>query len=484
MAKKDEPKLVGITAKKSEDFSEWYNQVVLKAKLADFTSVKGFMAVRPNAYEIWEKIQDYFNKRIKATGHRNAYFPAVIPESFLRKEKEHVAGFSPEVFWISSGGTEELEEKLALRPTSETIIYDSYSKWIQSYRDLPMLMNVWCSVFRCETKMTKLFLRTREFLWQEGHTAHATKQEADKEMFSILETYKNLMEELLAIPVLPGTKTDKEKFAGALVTTTLEALMPDGRALQMGTSHNLGQHFSMPFKIKFLDKDKTEKYAWNTSWGFSTRLIGALIMMHGDDKGLVMPPRVAPTQVVIVPIIFEKSKEKVLKKAKEITKNLGKNFSVILDARDNYSAGWKFNHWELLGIPIRIEIGPEDIKKDKAIVVRRDTGKKDGIKTKDLEKNVKELLETIQADMFKKETKFLKANIREAKTYQEFKSIIEKNKGFIKTTWCGNTECEDKIQEDTTATIRLIPLKEEKPKGKCVYCGKEAKQTVYFAKSY
>ena len=324
----EEKELIGITVKKSEDFSEWYNQIVLKAKLADFTAIKGFMAIRPNAYEIWEKIQEWFNKKIKATGHRNAYAPAVIPESFLNKEKAHIKGFAPEAFWITQEGPNELKERLALRPTSETVIYDSYSKWIKSWRDLPILYNYWNSVFRYETKMTKLFIRTREFLWQEGHTAHATNEEAEKEMMDQITLYKELAENLLAIPVLTGKKTDKEKFAGAATTTTIEGLMPDGRALQMGTSHNLGQHFSMPFKIKFLDKDETEKYAWNTSWGFSTRLIGALIMVHSDDKGLVLPPAVAPTQAVIVPIVFEKGKETVLKKADEIQKKLSKHFSV------------------------------------------------------------------------------------------------------------------------------------------------------------
>ena len=481
--KTEEKELVGITVGKNENFSEWYNQVVLKAELADFTAIKGFMTIRPNAYEIWEKIQEYLNKRLKELGHRNGYFPALIPESFLKKEKEHLEGFTPEAFWVTHEGPEKLEERLALRPTSETIICDLYSKWIKSWRDLPLLMNYWNSVFRFETKMTKLFIRTREFLWQEGHTVHATKEEAEKEMLTILNIYKEMIEELLAIPVLIGKKTEKEKFAGAVTTTTLEGLMPDGRALQMGTSHNLGQNFSIPFKIKFLDKDGEEKYAWQTSWGVSTRLIGALIMTHGDDKGLVLPPKVAATQVVIVPIIFEKNREKVLKKAKEIEKKLKKEFLVKFDDRENYTAGWKFNHWELLGIPIRIEIGPKDIKNEQVVLVRRDTGKKTAVKEKDLIKKVKETLEDIQKNLFTQAQEFLKKNTHTAKTYKEFLEIIEKKKGFVKVGWCGARECEDKIQEETTATIRLIPF-DSKPKGKCIYCGKPAKYEVYFAKSY
>lgn len=475
----------GITVKKSGDFSEWYNQVVQKAKLADFTSVKGFMAIMPNAYEIWEKIQEYFNKKIKALGHRNAYFPALIPESFLKKEKEHVEGFSPEVFWVTHGGKEKLEEWLALRPTSETVIYDSFSKWVRSWRDLPLLINAWGNVFRYETKMTKLFLRTREFLWQEGHTAHATKEDADKEVMQMLKVYQKMAEELLAIPTIAGAKSDKERFAGALYTTTFEAILPDGKALQMGTSHNLGQHFSIPFKIKFLDKDETEKYAWNTSWGFSTRLIGALVMIHGDDKGLVLPPRVAPLQIVIIPIIFEKGKYEVLKAAKEIYETLREDFLVKLDDREEYSAGWKFNEWELCGVPLRIEIGPREIEKAQAVLVRRDNGEKKIVKLKELKQMAAATLEEIQNSLFEAAQKNLKKSIHEVKTYKEFKEIIEKKRGFVFAAWCGSQECEDKVQEDTTATIRVIPFeKANLEKEKCIYCGKKATNKVYFAKSY
>lgn len=480
----EEKELVGITVKKEENFSEWYNQVALKADLADFTEIKGFMLIKPNAYEIWEKIQEWFNKRIKETGHRNAYAPALIPESFLKKEKEHLEGFTAEAFWVTHEGPNKLDERYALRPTSETIIYDSYSKWINSWRDLPILYNYWNSVFRYETKMTKLFLRTREFLWQEGHTVHATEKEAEEETLDMIKLYKKLAEELLAIPVIAGIKTDKEKFAGADITTTIEGLMPDGKALQMGTSHNLGQNFSKPFNLTFLDKDEKEKYAWNTSWGFSTRLIGALIMVHGDDKGLVLPPKAAPIQTVIVPILFEETKEKVLKKAKELEKKLSEKFSVKLDDRENYTAGWKFNHWELCGVPIRVEIGPKDLEKGQAVIVRRDTGKKEFVKEKDLPTRIESVLEDIQKSLFNKAENFLKKNTHEVNDYKKFKEIMNEKRGFIKTAWCGSSECEDKIQEETTATIRAVSFN-SKEKGKCIFCGNKAKHSeVYFAKSY
>ncbi len=480
----DEPELVGITAKKDEDFSEWYNQVVLKADLADFTAIKGFMAIKPNAYEVWEKIQGWFNEKIKKTGHRNAYAPALIPESFLKKEKEHLEGFTPEAFWITHEGPKELDERYALRPTSETIIYDSYSKWITSWRDLPLLFNYWNSVFRYETKMTKLFLRTREFLWQEGHTVHATEEGAKKEMMDQIKLYKKLAEDLLAIPVITGIKSESEKFAGAETTTTIEGLMPDRKALQMGTSHNLGQNFSKPFNLKFLGKDEKEKYAWNTSWGFSTRLIGALIMVHGDDKGLVMPPKVAPTQAVIVPIIFEDTKDKVLKKAKEIEEKLSETFSVKLDDRENYTAGWKFNEWELYGVPVRVEIGPKDLKKGQVVLVRRDTGEKAFVKEKDVTTALESLTKDIQENLYRKAEEFLKENTHFVKNYEEFRKIMDEKRGFIKASWCGSQECEDKIQEETTATVRAIPFNSKKG-GKCIYCGKKAEyKEVYFAKSY
>src|SRR3990167_9238129 len=353
----------GLTVKKEENFSEWYNQVVQKAELADYSDVKGFMVIRPNAYSIWEAIQSYLDKRIKLLGVRNAYFPLLIPESFFKREAEHAQGFTPEVAWIANKNDQEhgKTERLAIRPTSETIIYDSYSKWIRSWRDLPLRINQWCNVVRWETKATRLFLRTREFLWQEGHCVYETKEECDKETLMYLGEYEKLCRELLAIPVIIGKKTEKEKFAGALYTTTIESLMPDGRSLQCGTSHNLGQDFAKSFKISFLGRNEKPQIPWQNSWGISTRLIGALVMVHGDDKGLVLPPNVAYNKVVIIPIVFEDNKDIILRKAKEIYQLL-KSFNPIMDDRDNYSAGWKFNEWELKGIPLRIEIGPRDIK--------------------------------------------------------------------------------------------------------------------------
>ncbi len=484
-ANTEERHILGITVSKQKDFSEWYNEVVLKAQLADFASVKGFMVIRPHGYAIWEKIQQCFDNEIKKLGHKNAYFPAVIPDKFFEKEKEHVEGFSPEVFWIERSGDTKLNEKLALRPTSETIIYDSYSRWIRSWRDLPVLINCWNSVFRSETKMTKLFLRTREFLWQEGHTAHATHEETDQEVMTILSIYKKLMEELLAIPVITGTKSESEKFAGALYTTTLEALMPDGRALQMGTSHNLGQHFSKAFNIQFTDKDKKKKYVWQASWGISTRLIGAVVMVHGDDKGLVLPPNVAPVQVVIVPIIFEKSKKEVMAEAKNIKEKLSKqNILAELDDREEYSAGYKFNEWELKGVPLRIEIGPKDIENKQIVFVRRDTGKKDVVNFGNIAKAAKATLDDIQKSLFSKAKNFLKENTHEVKDFKEFKAIIESKRGMVIANWCGSAKCEAEIKEKTTATIRCQPFENIAKSGKCILCGKDTGNRVYFARAY
>ncbi len=481
----EEKNILGITVKKSDDFSEWYNEVVLKAQLADFADVKGFMVIRPYGYALWERIQQYFDAEIKKLGHKNAYFPAVIPERFFEKEKEHVEGFAPEVFWIERSGDTKMGEKLALRPTSETIIYASYSKWIRSWRDLPVLINCWNSVFRAETKMTKLFLRTREFLWQEGHTAHATHEDADKEVMTILGIYRKLMEELLAIPVIPGVKSESEKFAGALYTTTLEALMPDGRGIQMGTSHNLGQHFAKAFDVQFTDKDKEKKYVWQTSWGISTRLLGAIIMMHGDDKGLVMPPRIAPVQVVIVPIIFEKTKKSVLDEANKIKERLSKeNISVELDDRDGYSPGYKFNEWELKGVPIRIEIGPKDIENNQVIFVRRDTLKKDIVKIGNVTKAAEATLNDIQKSLYEKAKRVLKDNTREVRDFVEFQKIIEGKRGMIIANWCGSAKCEEELKQKTGATIRCQPFESIDKKGKCLMCGKDTEKRVYFARAY
>lgn len=374
LVQENREKQQGLTEKKEGNFSEWYNQVVLKAGLADYAPVRGFMVIMPNAYAIWEKIQQNFNSVIFRKGVRNAYFPLLIPKSFFEKEAKHAAGFEPELAWIEADN-KDVEERVAIRPTSETIMYDSYAKWIRSWRDLPFRINQWCNVLRWEVKQTKLFLRTREFLWQEGHCVYETEQESEKEALMFLEDYKNLCEELLAIPVLLGEKTEAERFAGAKRTFTIEALMPDGKALQMGTSHNLGQGFAKAFGIEFLDRDGKSQVPWQNSWGFSTRLIGAVVMVHADNKGLVLPPRLAANKLVIVPILFEKTKGKVLKKAKDLKKKLA-SFNPILDDRDSYSAGWKFNEWELKGIPIRLEVGPKDLAKKQVVLVRRDTAKK------------------------------------------------------------------------------------------------------------
>lgn len=477
-----EEKQIGITAKKSEDFSEWYNQVVLKAELADFSAVKGFMIIRPRAYSIWEKYKDVFNRRIKALGHENAYFPVVIPESLFAHEKEHVKGFTPECFWVTEAAGQKLEEKLALRPTSEVLIGEAYSRWIRSWRDLPILWNLWNAVYRAETKMTKLFLRTREFLWQEGQTAHATNNEANQEVMTILNIYQEILKEYFAIPVLTGKKTEAERFAGALYTTTMEALMPDGKALQMGTSHNLGQNFAKAYNISFLDKDGQKRHVWTTSWGTSTRIIGALVMAHGDDKGFVCPPKLAEHKLVIIPILFEKTKQLTLKKAKELKEKLAK-FSPILDDGEAYSAGWKFNEWELKGIPLRLEIGPKDIEKKQCVLVRRDNSEKVAVKESEVEKKVEQLLEEIQKNLYNKAKKFLEENTIEVKSWNDFKKAINEKKMAF-SYFCQQRECEAKIKDETTASSRCIPFEQRCPEGKCVKCGSAAKEKAYFTKSY
>jgi len=413
MAKKETKE--GITVKKEENFSEWYTQVIQKADLADYSRVKGCMVIKPNAYFIWEQIQDYFNKRLKQLKVRNAYFPLFIPESFFQKEAEHAQGFKPEVAWIEK---EEEGERLAVRPTSETVIYDSYSKWIRSHRDLPLKINQWVNIVRMETKATRLFIRTREFLWQEGHCVYETEEECDKETVQYLNEYKKLCEDLLAIPVITGKKSEKEKFAGAYYTLSIESIMPDGKALQMGTSHNLAQNFSKSFCIKFLDQSGKEKLPWQNSWGISTRLIGALAMFHGDDKGLVLPPKVAFNKVVIIPILFKETQEKVLKKAKDIENEL-KKYSPILDER-NYSPGWKFNEWELKGIPIRLEIGPKDVDKKQVVLVRRDNNKKEFVKISSITKKIDDTLEDMQKSMLEKAQKEMQSKIIKISSFSEF----------------------------------------------------------------
>ncbi|RLG50576.1 MAG: proline--tRNA ligase [Thermoproteota archaeon] len=477
---------LGVTVKKSENFSEWYTQTVLKSEMADYAPTKGCIIFREYSYAIWEKIQQIVDKKIKEKGHKNAYFPLFIPESLLRKEAEHFEGFVPECAWVTIGGDKKLEERLAIRPTSETIIYSMYAKWIKSWRDLPVKLNQWCNIVRWETKATKPFIRTREFLWQEGHTAHATKEEADQQVMEILEIYRDLMENYLAIPVLAGKKSEREKFAGALYTTTLEALMPDGRALQMGTSHNLGQKFAKVFEIKFIGQDEKEHYVWQTSWGISTRLIGAVVMVHGDDRGLVLPPKIAPIQVVIIPIFYkEVEMEAILKKAKEILRILQENgISALLDDRTEYTPGWKFNHWELKGVPLRIEIGPKDLEKGEITLARRDTFERISKKEEEMLKTVKRTLEEIQENLFKRAKQFLDTHITEVKSYEEFKEVLRTKGGFIKASWCSSSECEERIKEETGATIRLIPFEKEEPFSNCIYCGREAKVVAYFAKAY
>jgi prolyl-tRNA synthetase len=477
---------IGITVKKSENFSEWYTQVVLKSGLADYAPIKGCMIFREHSYAVWEKIQEIFNKKIKEKGHKNVYFPMFIPESFLKKEAEHFEGFVPEVAWVTTGGNSKLEERLAVRPTSETIMYAMYAKWIRSWRDLPIKLNQWCNIVRWETRATKLFLRTREFLWQEGHTAHATEEEADAEVIQILNIYRDLMESYLAIPVLVGKKTENEKFAGALYTTALEALMPDGKVLQMGTSHNLGQNFAKVFDIKFIGEDEEEHYVWQTSWGITTRMIGALVMVHGDDKGLVLPPKITPVQAVIIPIPYKNvDMEPILRKASEVFEKLQKKgISVVLDDNPNYTPGWKFNEWELKGVPVRIEIGPRDVRKKQVTLARRDTAERLVAKEEKIGDIVTKLLEEIQDNLFSKAKKFLEDNVSTVKTYDEFKEALRNKGGFIRACWCSSSTCEGKIKEETGATIRVLPFEREKPFSNCVYCGREGKEVVYFGRAY
>jgi prolyl-tRNA synthetase len=405
----------------------------------------------------------------------------LIPESFFKREAEHAEGFAPELAWVENKD-EGSEERVAIRPTSETIMYDSYAKWIRSWRDLPLRINQWCNVLRWEVKQTKLFLRTREFLWQEGHCVYGTEQECDKEAQMFLADYQKVCEDLLAVPVIPGTKTEKERFAGAKTTYTIEALMPDGKALQMGTSHNLGQNFAKVFNVEFLDKKKEKQFAWQNSWGFSTRLIGAVVMAHGDDKGLVIPPRLAANKIVIVPIFNDSNKDKVLKEARKLRDALAE-FNPLFDDRENYSPGWKFNEWEMKGVPLRVEIGPKDIENKQVLIVRRDNGKKEEIKMNELNKKIGLVLEDIQNNLFNNAKKFMKENIVEVKNKQEFQKSIE-NKKMVYGFFCHTKECEEQIKADTVATSRCIPLNQKPEKGKCFYCGKDAKEKAYFARAY
>ena len=475
---------VGISVSKNQDFSEWYTQVVLKAKLADYAPVKGLIVLRPDGYSIWESLKSTFDRKFSQNGIRNGFLPVLIPESLLGKEQKHFAGFNPEVFWVTHSGTNEVGDRLALRPTSETLAYTLYSKWIKSWRDLPLKINFWNTALRAEIKATKPFLRTSEFLWQEGHTVHTSEEEAKQEVLKILEIYKNTVEEELAIPVITGKKSEKEKFVGAVYTTTMESIMPDGKALQMGTSHFLGQNFSIPFEVKFADKDNVEHFAWQTSWGVSWRLIGAMIMVHGDDQGLVLPPKVAPMQVVIVPIYNKEEDEKrVIEKSKEIQQKLEtKNLRVHIDDRNELSPGYKFNDWEMKGVPIRIELGPKDLEKQKVVVAKRFNKEKLDLSLEEIEK-IDLILEEIQTKMLEVAKEQAEKFTLEIKDYSDFKAKVSQG-GFLKAHWCGNQECEDKIKEETGADIRVIPFDSEDKNNKCIYCGNQSTSKPIFARGY
>jgi prolyl-tRNA synthetase len=480
---KDKRDVTEITPQ-SEDFSRWYLDVVRRAELADYTPVKGCMAIRPYGYAIWEMIQQGLDRRIKETGHVNAYFPLFIPESLLMREAEHVEGFSPQVAWVTRGGDEELEERLAIRPTSEVIIGTMYSKWIKSWRDLPVLINQWSNVVRWE-KVTRPFLRTTEFLWQEGHTAHETEAEAQDETMKILALYKEFVETELAMPVIDGRKSESEKFAGASRTYSIEALMGDGRALQAGTSHNLGQNFAKAFEIQFQGRDKALQHAWTTSWGVTTRLIGAVIMTHGDDSGLILPPRVAPYQVVIVPIARGNWQETVLPRARAIQADLVRHgVRVMLDDRDAYTPGWKFAEWEMRGAPLRLEIGPKDIEKSQVLLVRRDTREKLPTPMEGLTASILTLLDAIQKNLYARAVKFREDHTARVTTYDEFKALMEGRPGFVIAGWCGSADCEAQIKTETQATLRNIPFAAERTEGTCVKCGRPAAGEAWFAKAY
>ncbi|RMH61329.1 MAG: proline--tRNA ligase [Calditrichaeota bacterium] len=472
-----------ITAR-SSDYSKWYTDVVIQAKLADYSPVKGSMVIRPNGYAIWEMIQQNLDRMFKDTGHVNAYFPLLIPESFMTKEAEHVEGFAPECAVVTHGGGQPLEENLYIRPTSETIIWSMYKKWIMSYRDLPILINQWANVMRWEMR-TRLFLRTSEFLWQEGHTAHATAEEAEAETLRMLNVYKTFAEEYLAMPVIAGRKSESEKFAGAVHTYSIEAMMQDKKALQAGTSHNLGQNFAKAFDVQFQDKDGQRRYVYATSWGVSTRLIGALIMTHSDDNGLVLPPRLAQRPVVIVPIYRkEEEKTRVLAYADALHKELSARHKVIFDDREQYKPGYKFAEWELQGIPLRIEIGPRDVENNKVVLVRRDTMQKEFIDRSAIAAKVDETLPLMQREMLEKARVWQKENTFNVDDYDSLKSIIAGDGGFINAHWCGSADCEATVKEATKATIRNIPFDREEEKGACVVCGKPSDGRVIFAKAY
>lgn len=478
MAKRNEEFVTHI-ASRTEDFPQWYTDVIMKTDMVDYSDVRGCMVIKPYGYAVWENIQHELDRRFKETGHKNAYFPLFIPEHLLQKEKDHVEGFAPEVAWVTHGGSEELQERLCVRPTSETIICSMYSRWIQSYRDLPILYNQWANVVRWE-KATRPFLRTMEFLWQEGHTAHATSAEAEAETMTMLEVYRSFMEDFLAIPVICGRKSDKEKFAGAVATYTLEAMMQDGKALQMGTSHFLGDHFAKAYDITYLSREGKLEYCYTTSWGVTTRMIGGLIMTHGDDRGLIFPPKVAPIQLVILPIAMHK--EGVLDKAYELKAQLAAAGIRVECDDSEQSAGWKFNEWEMKGVPLRLEVGPKDIEKREVVIVRRDNHEKSFVPMENLVDFVKSMLDTVQVALYNRALALREARVSVVHNTDELNARVQD--GFAKAMWCGNRECEDKIKAATGATTRCMPFNHEPVGETCVCCGKKATAVTYFAKSY
>jgi prolyl-tRNA synthetase len=485
MTTTDIPDLPTEITPQSQDFGRWYLDVVRRAELADYSPVKGCMVIRPYGYAIWELMQQALDRRFKETGHVNAYFPLFIPESLLMKETEHVEGFAPQVAWVTQGGNDPLEERLVVRPTSETIIGTMYAKWVQSWRDLPILINQWANVVRWE-KVTRLFLRTTEFLWQEGHTAHETAEEAEEETRKMLAVYKDFAETELAMPVIDGQKTESEKFAGAERTYSIEVLVRDGRALQAGTSHNLGQNFAKVFDIKFQARDKSVQYVYGTSWGVSTRMIGGVIMTHGDDGGLILPPRIAPYQVVIVPIPRGNWKETVLPRAQAIRDELvARGIRVKIDDRESQTPGWKFNEWEMRGVPLRLAIGPKDIEKSQVELARRDTREKSYAPMDGLAAHIGQMLATIQKALYDRAVAFRTDHTSETDSYDVFKQTMEGRPGFVIAPWCGSAQCEADIKNETQATIRNIPFSASPPVGKtCLKCGNDAVASAWFAKSY
>lgn len=476
-----EDRLVKEVPPKSGDFSEWYTAVVLKAELADYSPIRGCIVVRPYGYAIWELMQQALDRRFKATGHVNAYFPLFIPQGFLEREAKHVQGFAPEVAWVTRGGGEELTEPLAVRPTSETIIGYMYARWIRSYRDLPVLINQWCNVVRWE-KATRPFLRTMEFLWQEGHTAHRTAEEAEAEARQMLEIYRDFVENDLAIPVLSGRKPESEKFPGAVRSYTIEALMPDGQALQSGTSHNLGQNFARAFDIKFLDSDNTEKYVFTTSWGISWRVLGGLIMVHGDDRGLVLPPRVAPYHVVVIPIFTGARREDVLVAARDVAARLGERLRVRLDDRAEVTPGWKFNDWEMRGVPLRVEVGPRDVDARQVVLVPRVGGGRQAVPWDSLDRAVDDVLGELHRELFRRAKAYLDEHVVGAASLDELVKAIAARRGFVRVAWCGQDACERVARQQSGASPRVIA--EEVVSGPCLVCGSPAREGVYFARAY